>query len=188
LAFYGDGVTASESVFTGTPVSFSANLNDTGLDVDLAFVGLESYDYASGTAFTATFSEEGPASFTIIATDGCSIAMDTVTVEVGSAIPVYTGSFRLAEAPSYSVVPPSYTCLEACALLFGGASSDYQCSTDSVSIDNMSVHSKYGISGCHVEPEDYKLGVTYSSSGHSSAYVADNCTSPGSDTNYCFAM
>jgi hypothetical protein len=188
LAFYGDGVTASESVRTDTPTSFNANLNDTGLDVDLAFVGLESYDYASGTAFTATFSEEGPASFTIIATDGCSIAMDTVTVDVDNDDPVSIGSFRLADAPSYYGGPPTYTCLEACALLFGGSSSDYQCSTDSVSIDNMSVHSKYGVGGCHVEPEDYKLGTTYSSSGHSSAYVADNCTSVDSDTNYCFAI
>jgi hypothetical protein len=39
------------------------------------------------------------------------------------------------DGPSWVNDPPVYSCIEACALLFGGVSTDYHCSTSSTVLD-----------------------------------------------------
>jgi hypothetical protein len=165
--------------------SFTANLNDTGLDVSLAFLGLDLYGYTDGDTFSATFADEGTASFTIIATDGCSIAMDTVSVEVAVLTPTLVGSYSVNDGPAWHAEPATYSCLEACAEVFGGASESYSCSTTSGSIDNLGYYEGYGIGFpfCgNTRGEDDKVGETYVD-GSWSAYVSDHGCS---EVNYCF--
>ena len=183
LEFYDGGVTADGPVVADEAQSFTANLNDTGLDVSLAFLGLDVYDYTDGASFTATFAVDGIASFTIIATDGCTIAMDTVSVEVDST-PTLVGSYSVNDGPSWGSGPATYSCLEACAEVFGGASEDYSCSTNPFSIDNQAYYDGYGVGTpyCRIRGEDDKVGETYVD-GSWSAYVSDHsCT----EVNYCF--
>ncbi len=100
-------------------------------------------------------------------------------------VPYLAGSFRVNDGPSWTTVPPTYTCREACAMLFGGFAGDYACSTTPGAIDRQAYTSTYGVGGCNVYPDDYKVDVTYDSTGDVSAYVTDNCTFPP-NTNYCF--
>src|SRR5262245_60745897 len=82
------------------------------------------------------------------------------------------GSYSVQAGPYWPTSPPTYSCLEACALLFGGAAADYQCSTSGSSVNNLAWASDYGSdqhcalrfnssSGTAV-PETYKLCTTYS--------------------------
>jgi hypothetical protein len=43
-------------------------------------------------------------------------------------------SYKIGDGPGYGSNPPTYTCQEACALLFGGGYSSYRCSTRSDTI------------------------------------------------------
>ena len=106
-------------------------------------------------------------------------------------VPGFIGSFNVGDGPVWTSNPPTYTCLEACALLFGGTSTDYQCSTDSGLIDNQAFVDGWGDTQYCNAPvaEDFKLNDPYDcgSSGCSySAYVSDH-PECGSSTNYCFA-
>jgi cysteine-rich repeat protein len=102
------------------------------------------------------------------------------------------GSFMVADGPSFEVNPPVYSCLETCALLFGGAADDYSCSTSDTMIDHQAWLDGWGdgFSYCSDTPgpEDFVQGTTYDcgSVGCSySAYVADHfCMMP----NYCWAQ
>jgi cysteine-rich repeat protein len=101
------------------------------------------------------------------------------------------GSFLVGEGPVWVTNPPTYTCLEACALVLGGAPNDYSCSTSDAAIDHSAWVSGWGSqdhcsSGTAVA-EDFKVGTTYDcgSAGCAySAYVGDYC---GGDRNYCWA-
>lgn len=103
------------------------------------------------------------------------------------------GAFWIDDGPVWTSNPPVYNCLEACALVFGGVSTDYQCSTSGVVVDNQAYVSGYAdATFCTTPvPEDFKLedpnnpgyqcgvfGCAYS------AYVTDNCLS---SRNYCWA-
>jgi hypothetical protein len=120
LEFLDPGVTAAGPVVPGEEQTFTANLNETGLEVDLAFVDLDAYSYSRGTSFRATFADEGTHSFLVLATDGCSVAMDTVSIEAVTSGPEFEGSFFVHNGPHYSTGPPTYTCTEACAVVLGG--------------------------------------------------------------------
>lgn len=96
------------------------------------------------------------------------------------------GSYLVTDGPFWGDNPPTYSCVEACAEVFGGASASYACSTSDSVIDNQAHVSVWGASGCPVVAEDSKLGTDYNcgSEGCSySAYVYDNCAS----ANYCYA-
>ena len=186
LEFLDAGVTAAGPVIPGEEQSFTANLNDTGLEVDLAFLDLDVYAYSGGTSFSAAFAEDGTHSFVVIATDGCSIAMDTVSIEAITVAPPIVDSFLVHDGPPYSTAPPTYSCIEACAFIFGGDASSYECSTNPDEINNMAYHSIYGVGGCATVSDTYKNGSAYTFSGASSAYVTDNCTD-ATKPNYCFA-
>lgn len=99
------------------------------------------------------------------------------------------GSFKVGDGPLWSVNPPTYTCLEACALLFGGVDTDYQCSTSKAKLDNQAFVSGWGDGTYCTTPvaEDFKKAATYNCGAVGcaySAYVTDHCTS--GETNYCW--
>lgn len=105
---------------------------------------------------------------------------------------VFVGPYRLGQGPEWfgpGVV--SYTCLEACALVFGGDQSDYACSSNERELDHRAHVDGWGDDRfCHFETvdEDFKEpregpydcgreGCSYS------AYVSDHCPEV---VNYCW--
>jgi len=97
------------------------------------------------------------------------------------------GSFNVSDGPNWSTNPVTYTCLEACALLFGGVDTDYECSTSLMGVDNLAFSSSWGIVGCGTVDQDFKVNVNYNCGAAgcaTSAYVTDNCTSD--NTNFCW--
>ena len=101
------------------------------------------------------------------------------------------GSFDVDAGPEWDASPPTYTCKEACALLFGGSPGSYACSIEPGSITGTAWLSEYGsadyCAGGTPLDDDTKVCDTYFESGCQSAYIADNCGGGGS-INYCFAM
>jgi cysteine-rich repeat protein len=99
------------------------------------------------------------------------------------------GSFLVQDGPDWQVNPQSVSCLEACAIVFGGGASGYACSTSDSSIDHLAYLSGWGDETYCFTPaaEDYSLGTDYDcgSVGCSySAYVDDHCEM--GETNYCW--
>jgi len=113
------------------------------------------------------------------------------------------GSYQVHSGPEWATDPPTYTCLEACAMVFGGAPDDYACSTNGVTVNNLAWASTWGTpqhcdapAGPGDDPvaEDFKLSDTYDcgDTGCSvSAYVKDHCAvdfgGPGDSENFCFS-
>ncbi len=100
--------------------------------------------------------------------------------------PVYVGEYLVDDGDPWGNNPPVYSCIEACALLFGGIGADYACSTTNPVIDYQGNTSTWGVGGCGIVAEDYSLGTNYDCGAPNcatSAYVTDNCTGA---TNYCF--
>jgi len=103
--------------------------------------------------------------------------------------PGLIGSFQVVDGPEWTTNPPTYSCLEACAEVFGGAAGDYSCSTTSDSIDHQAYVDGWGDSQYCSTPvaEDFKLNTFYDCGDYFcsySAYVNDHdCTA----VNYCFA-
>jgi cysteine-rich repeat protein len=101
------------------------------------------------------------------------------------------GSFEVREGPWWETSPPIYDCLEACAVVFGGAAADYACSTLGDSIDHQAYVSGWGDETYCTTPvaEDYSVGVLYDDCGSVgcsySAYVNDHCDE-GLARNYCW--
>ena len=98
----------------------------------------------------------------------------------------FVGSYDVSDGPNWSNDPPTYTCQEACAVVFGGAAASYQCSTVNSTPPNRKANTtSWGVSGCGVVADTYKLNATYDCGNTScsvSAYCSDNCV----DVNYCF--
>lgn len=113
------------------------------------------------------------------------------------------GGYRVSDGPYWGNDIQTYTCLETCALVFGGVATDYNCSTTSVNINNQAWASSwgsplhcatggpYGGNGVPVA-EDFKQG-THTNCGsyfcYISTYVGDWCGMNGQETtsvNYCF--
>jgi hypothetical protein len=99
--------------------------------------------------------------------------------------PNLVGSYNVINGPYWGNNPVTYTCQEACALLFGGNANTYACSTASNSISHTGNTSVWGVGGCSVVAENFKKSVNYncgSANCSQSAYVQDNCSA----VNYCF--
>ena len=103
------------------------------------------------------------------------------------------GSYDVADGVSWTKDPPVYSCLEACAVNFGGAAADYQCSTSPVVITNTAYVSGWGDATYCTKPiaEDYSKeqaanpGYNCGSFGCAySAFVQDNCFTP--TINWCW--
>ncbi|MCA9493920.1 MAG: putative metal-binding motif-containing protein [Myxococcales bacterium] len=102
------------------------------------------------------------------------------------------GSFRVGDGPDWGTDPPVYSCLDACALIFGGVPTDYHCSTNAVTMNQLAYLSGWGDTRycSNGAAEDYKLepagnpGYNCGSGACSfSAYVRDHCTT---SVNYCW--
>lgn len=108
------------------------------------------------------------------------------------------GSFQVSDGPSWTDDIPTYSCVESCALVFGGEPDDYHCSTISDSINNLAWASSWG-SPLHCEDgggvpiaEDFKQGTHTDCDEdfcYISTYVGDHCGFDGQGTseNFCFA-
>jgi hypothetical protein len=87
--------------------------------------------------------------------------------------------------------PPSYSCLDACAIVFGGNAIDYSCSTTATSIDHQAHYDGWGRHDCYkqIYAENFKQpsdGSTYNCQVDScawSAYIMDGCPHT---LNYCW--
>lgn len=99
------------------------------------------------------------------------------------------GSFAVDDGPVWTTNPPTYSCLEACAQVFGGVAGDYSCSTSSTAIDHQAFADGWGDNQYCSTPvaETFKVNTSYDcgSTGCSySAYVSDHSCGA---VNYCYA-
>jgi hypothetical protein len=105
--------------------------------------------------------------------------------------PILVGSYTIGMGPNWTTNPPTQTCQEACALVFGGNAAQYSCSTTAAPVDHMAWADGYAdTTHCQGNgnpvAENYKLNTAYDCGVFGcaySAYVSDNCPS---STNYCF--
>lgn len=119
LSFVDDGVSWPADIVADEPTDFTAHLNDTGMDVSLAFYGLTDVTYTGGTEFSALLNEA--TTFVVMATDSCSLALHTVIYDGPPADPgveefVYTGEEQ------YFTVPSGVTAIRVMA--YGGKGGD----------------------------------------------------------------
>lgn len=107
-----------------------------------------------------------------------------------SCVAALIGRFRITDGPSWTGDPDTFTCLEACAEVFGGLSTDYACSTDGAAVDNQSFVDGWGDDTfcTSPKPETFKKNTHYDCGAVGcsySAYVTDHgCTT----FNYCFLL
>ncbi len=99
----------------------------------------------------------------------------------GGGQKVMVGSYSLPTGPAWANMPPTYSCVEACTMLYGAGS--YDCSTTANALDDQATVICYGVNGCQIKADTYKLGATYVK-GSCSAYVADGVCPAA--TNYCW--
>ncbi len=130
--------------------------------------------------------------FKLLAREPCGLFCDGFesgdTTEWSNTVGYLPPNYDVDDGPLWGTNPPVYSCLDACALLFGGVAGDYQCSTSSEAIDHLANASTYAVGGCQIVAEEYKLdqggGYDCGFEGCStSAYVSDNCIG---GTNYCW--
>jgi hypothetical protein len=100
------------------------------------------------------------------------------------------GAYNIGMGPSWPTNPPTKTCQEACAIVFGGVPAQYGCSTVSSSVTHTAWEDGYANTahcpGGTPVAENFKLGTNYDCGVFgcsASAYVSDNCPFA---TNYCF--
>eukprot|EP00854_Cymbomonas_tetramitiformis_P026490 gene26490-32504_t len=96
-----------------------------------------------------------------------------------SADPVLLGSFQVYEGPSIlDGIQRTYTCLEACELLFANATyTSYSGSTSGTEVDNKcygDVYNKTCNEGTRKEDYAYPRGGNYDSPDDFSVYVNDH--------------
>jgi hypothetical protein len=104
------------------------------------------------------------------------------------------GAYYVEDGPAWGGDPPVYSCIEACATIFGGVATDYHCSTTQAVQNNMAYLSGYAdafyCTGAG-RPDDFQLEPAgnpgYNCGGFGcaySAYVQDNCFG---SRNWCWA-
>jgi hypothetical protein len=117
------------------------------------------------------------------------IDQDCDAVDIGCD-PTYVGSFIIRDGASWTLDPPTYTCLEACAKLFGGVATEYTCSTAVGFVNNQAYLDGWGDTSYCYSPkaEDWKKNTHYDCGALScsfSTYVMDH--SCGSKM-YCWLL
>jgi hypothetical protein len=125
------------------------------------------------------------------AEDVCEDGFDANCDEVDPSCGPF-GSFLVEDGEPWMDDPPVYTCIEACALLFGGVDTDYHCSVDPVVLDYTAYVDGYAdMAFCFVpvaedvsKEDPNNPGYNCGAAGCSySAYVLDHfCMTP----NYCW--
>jgi hypothetical protein len=100
------------------------------------------------------------------------------------------GSYTLGQGQNWTNNPPTYTCQEACAVLFGGQAANYGCSTSNGGVTHTAWVDCWGDSGhCSGQSplaENYKKNTNYNCGQLDcacSAFVSDNCAAA---RNYCY--
>ena len=125
----------------------------------------------------------------------CEDGVDQDCDGVDAVCITYAGSYLVHDGPGWMTYPPTYTCREACAEIFGGDEASYRCSVDDDTEDPETITdsawlSEYGAAdncmsgGGGPLPDDAKSCVNYDTAGCQSAYIMDNC-GDGS-TNHCW--
>jgi hypothetical protein len=104
-----------------------------------------------------------------------------------------SGQFAVSQGTGLGDPAPVYNCVQACALLFGGAAGDWACSTEPDTVNHLAWYTRLGstencIGGTPLA-DNLDVTGTYSLWGESvSAYLADNCTAAmqgRESVNYC---
>ncbi|MBL9107437.1 MAG: DUF4215 domain-containing protein [Myxococcales bacterium] len=118
----------------------------------------------------------------VIDNDGCSNDCVRVVLKVGQ--------YDVHSGPAWYEDPPTYSCKEACAQIFGGMAGDYVCSIEADTPSGTAYVSGWGDGEFCATPkdDDYKVNVTYDCGGPGcaySAYVMDHCDQ-GTSINYCW--
>ena len=140
--------------------------------------------FSAGVAY-GVIVVESPSNKQCVVTNGVGVMPSEAVTNVNVTCGVR--SYTLGQGPNWANSPRTYTCLEACAHLFGGLPDAYACSTNATSItrtawadgNGNTQHCSSGRSGAVAE--DYKKGALYTP-GSISAFVSDNCKT---DVNYC---
>ena len=106
--------------------------------------------------------------------------------------PAPVGSYLVGDGPDSGTNPPTYNCVEACALLFGGSASSYSCSTIDSTINHQAFVDGWDDYQFCTTPvsETFKKNTTYTCGKTAcaySAYVKDHINS-GCEVsrNFCF--
>ena len=112
--------------------------------------------------------------------DGCDNGCNKVAQLVGS--------YNVNSGPAWGANPPTYTCKETCAKLYGGVFSNYACSTIVGTINGKAFLSGYAdATYCNTpQDDDFKVNMFYNCGQFGcsySAFVADNCFN---SINYCW--
>jgi hypothetical protein len=100
-------------------------------------------------------------------------------------------SYDVGAGPAWDTAT-ACSCLEACALLFGGTPAGWSCSTSATAPNGYAWYSRIGSSeSCGPTgtplPEGFNPGGSYQVAGVS-AYVNDWCFAGEGSINYCFAV
>ena len=117
----------------------------------------------------------------VVATDGCDLLCNRVATLVGE--------YDVHAGKPWSDDPPTYSCKEACALIYGGLPEAYACSTSELSVTGTAHLSGWGDATYCTEAadDDFKVNTKYDCGGPGcaySAYVQDHCE--GGAVNYCW--
>lgn len=118
---------------------------------------------------------------------GCGVVCGSGTSCQSGSCQSNVKAYLLQSGPSFTDNPPTYTCREACAHIFGGTSSNWTCSTNAGYVDGTAWVAVWG-SGEQLAGQDVKSNSNFNCGtiGCSmSAWVNDYGTSR---TNYCFPM
>jgi hypothetical protein len=115
-----------------------------------------------------------------------------VYVAGGGGAKKLVGQYNVSDGPAWGGGPPAYTCLQACALVFGGNAADYACSTQAGVIDHKAWEDGWGDSS-HCAGQNNPVAENYSLGGNNyncgaqscsfSAYVNDH---GACGSNYCW--
>jgi cysteine-rich repeat protein len=105
------------------------------------------------------------------------------------------GSFDIGSGPNWTTNPTTYSCTEACAVVFGGDATEFHCSTSDTVLDHLAYLDGWNDTQFCTQPtdQDFKAGINYDCgvAGCSySAYVEDhtenNPSSVCQKTNWCW--
>lgn len=168
------------AVAPGTPCGDLA----TGLDTVRAVTVLPAAD---GEASVVIEGPPGGRWLQAVDPDTCSTSR---VVPLCPREPALVGSFRVTDGARWDTDPPTRSCVEACALVFGGYPSEWACSTRDWEVDHLAYVDGWADDTYCTSPlpEHFKLNATYNCgfAGCSySAYVDDHsCES----VNSCFAL
>jgi hypothetical protein len=184
------GVLLSGTV-TGHTTSGTLVLRNNGYDDVTVASNQGSFTFPRriGSVYSVTVVSNPPGRTCAVANgSGVATTFDITNVVV-TCTPLANTSYLVNAGPFWPTNPPTQTCLEACASLFGGTSTNWACSTVSGSVNNQAYVSQYG-GPCSVQSESFKVHATYVGCPGGvcavSAYVQDHCN--GGQRNYCFVL